>query len=104
MTDAGRKLWFALRDRRFAGFKFRRQAPLGPFFADFVCFDARLVVEVDGGQHADSTYDHQRDRWLKQNGFLVARFWNNEVLTNIEGVMTTLVAILEGRARERTVS
>ena len=53
MTDAERKLWFALRDRRFARFKFRRQAPIGPFIADFVCFNARLVIEVDGGQHAD---------------------------------------------------
>src|SRR5215470_7595618 len=60
MTDAEQKLWFALRDRRFADFKFRRQVPLGPFIGDFVCFSASLVVEVDGSQHAESQYDEQR--------------------------------------------
>ena len=62
MTDAERKLWYALRDRRFAETKFRRQVPVGPFIADFVCYAARLVVEVDGGQHAESASDVRRDR------------------------------------------
>jgi very-short-patch-repair endonuclease len=97
MTDAEQKLWFALRDRRFANFKFRRQVPLGPFIGDFVCFGARLVVEVDGSQHADSPRDEQRDRWLAANDFLVKRFWNNEVLTNIEGVLTVLLEVLHER-------
>src|SRR5262245_44250092 len=99
MTDAERKLWFALRDRRFASFKFRRQVPLGPFIGDFVCFGARLVVEVDGGQHADSLRDEQRDRWLAANDFLVKRFWNNDVLTNIEGALIVLLALLHERTR-----
>src|SRR5262249_42034670 len=74
MTDAERKLWFALRDRRFANFKFRRQVPVGPFIADFVCYTARVVVEVDGGQHADSSTDERRDRWFPANPFLLLRF------------------------------
>jgi very-short-patch-repair endonuclease len=95
MTDAERKLWFALRDRRFAAFKFRRQVPLGPYIVDFVCFESRLVVEVDGGQHADSAGDAARDHWLTQNEFRVLRFWNNAVLQNLEGVLTSLSEQLE---------
>jgi very-short-patch-repair endonuclease len=90
MTDAERKLWYALRDRRFAGFKFRRQVPLGNFIADFVCFEQRFIIEVDGNQHADSARDELRDRWLTANQFRVRRFWNNEVLRNLEGVMAKL--------------
>jgi very-short-patch-repair endonuclease len=95
MTNAERKLWFALRDRRSAGFKFRRQVPIDRFIADFICFEARLVVEVDGGQHAESLRDQWRDRWFAENGFRVVRFWNNEVLSNLEGVLTVLLAELE---------
>jgi very-short-patch-repair endonuclease len=95
MTNAERKLWYALRDRRFADFKFRRQVPVGPFIADFVCFSEWLVVEVDGGQHDDSLQDKRRDRWFKANDFRVLRFWNNEVLSNLEGVMTVLAAELK---------
>ena len=82
MTNAERKLWYALRDRRFAGFKFRCQVPLGPFIADFVCFEERLVIEVDGGQHAEFVQDRRRDRWFAANDFRVMRFWNNEVSWN----------------------
>jgi very-short-patch-repair endonuclease len=95
MTNAERKLWYALRDRRFAGFKFRRQVPVGPFIADFICFSERLVIEVDVGQHADSPQDRRRDRWFRVNNFRVLRFWNNEVLSNLEGVMTLLAAELK---------
>jgi very-short-patch-repair endonuclease len=98
MTDAERKLWFALRDRRFANFKFRRQVPLGAFIADFVCYETRVVIEVDGGQHAESVRDAGRDRWFASNDFLVLRFWNNDVLANLEGV---LISILHSM-RERT--
>jgi len=91
MTDTERKLWYALRDRRLNGAKFRRQVPIGPYVADFVCFDARLVIEVDGGQHADSVSDGIRDRWFEANRFRVLRFWNNDVLTNLDGVMITIV-------------
>jgi very-short-patch-repair endonuclease len=98
MTDAERKLWFALRDRRFANFKFRRQVPLGRFIADFVCFDARVIIEVDGGQHAESLSDRARDYWFAENDLLVLRFWNNEVLQNLEGVLTSLLAVLRSRS------
>jgi very-short-patch-repair endonuclease len=96
MTNAERKLWFALRDRRFASFKFRRQVPVGPFIADFICYSARIVIEVDGGQHADSAVDRRRDSWFAANGFLVLRFWNNDVLSNLEGVLTSIVDALRG--------
>ncbi len=90
MTDAERKLWFALKDRRLKGLKFRRQVPVGPFIADFLCFDLRLVVEVDGGQHAESLRDADRDRWFADNGFRTLRFWNNDVLSNLEGGLTVI--------------
>jgi very-short-patch-repair endonuclease len=94
MTDAETKLWFALRDRRFQSFKFRRQVPIGPHVVDFVSFAFRLIVEVDDGQHADSARDMTRDRWLAENDFRVVRFWNNEVLSKLEGVLTVLAAEL----------
>lgn len=95
MTDAERKL--ALRDRRFANFKFRRQVPIGPYVADFVCFERRVVIEVDGGQHAGSARDERRDSWLSANNFLVLRFWNNDVLSNIDGVLLSLLETLHER-------
>ena len=94
MTDAERKLWFALRDRRFAQFKFRKQVPIGPFIADFVCFEARLVIEIDGGQRAESLTDKRRDRRFVTNRFRVLRFWNNDVLSNLEGVATVIAEAL----------
>jgi very-short-patch-repair endonuclease len=94
MTNAERKLWFALMDRRFEAFKFRRQVPVGPYIADFLCFKSRLIVEVDGGQHSDSRRDLERDAWLAQNAFRVVRFWNNDALQNLEGVLTQLAAEL----------
>jgi very-short-patch-repair endonuclease len=98
MTDAERKLWFALRDRRFADFKFRRQVPVGPFIADFICYNARVVIEVDGGQHAELSSDARRDRWFADNKFLVLRFWNNDVLLNLEGVLISILETLHRRA------
>jgi very-short-patch-repair endonuclease len=94
MTDAERKLWFALRDRRLSGTKFRRQVPIGPFIADFASYEARMIVEVDGGQHADSVNDARRDRWFAANGFRVLRFWNNEVLKNLDGVLDRVVDVV----------
>jgi very-short-patch-repair endonuclease len=87
MTYAERKLWQALRAHRFRGAAFRRQAPLGPYIADFVCHASKLVIEVDGGQHSGSARDARRDAWLAQEGYRVLRFWNNEVLGNLEGVL-----------------
>ena len=80
--------------RRFARFRFRHQAPIGRFVADFICFERRLVIEVDGGQHADSPSDQRRDRWFAANGYRVLRFWNDEVLKNLDGVMTLLADTL----------
>lgn len=97
MTNAERKVWHLLRDRRFAAAKFRRQVPLGPYVADFLSYDTRIVVEVDGGQHAGSASDQVRDDWFRGQGFEVVRFWNSDVLTNLEGVFTRLAMVVEER-------
>ena len=104
MTDAECRLWFALRDRRFAEFKFRRQVPVGPFVADFVCYKVRVIIEVDGGQHAESQSDLRRDWWFAANDFLVLRYWNNDVLRNLEGVLTSLLATFAIRPRAVVMS
>ena len=96
MTQAERLLWRHLRARRFFGYKFRRQVPIGPFIVDLVCMDARLVIEVDGGQHAcRHLQDEARDAFLAREGFRTVRFWNNEVLGNVEGVLAHLGAVLD---------
>jgi very-short-patch-repair endonuclease len=87
MTDAERKLWQGLRGRQMDGFKFRRQLPLGPYIVDFVCLEARLVIEVDGGQHLGSAEDKIREAWLASEGFRVLRFWNDEVLKTPKDVL-----------------
>ncbi len=79
-TDAEAKMWRLLRDRRLAAFKFRRQVPFQDYILDFVCFEKRLIIEIDGSQHADSSTDGARDRRLKAAGFQIARYWNNDVL------------------------
>jgi very-short-patch-repair endonuclease len=90
-TKAEAKLWRALRNRQLDGFKFRRQFPIDRFFADFVCIDAKLVIELDGGQHAQQiVYDTERTTLLEGAGFVVLRFWNNDVLLNLDGVMETI--------------
>ena len=88
------KIWFAVRDRRLAGFKFVRQEPIGPYIADFVCREARLIVEVDGGQHNESERDQRRDAFLASEGYRILRFWNSDVLTNMDGVLQTILASL----------
>ena len=86
-TDAERFLWRHLRLRQFAGYKFRRQRPIGPYIVDFVCLEKLLVIEVDGGQHSEQrSYDARRDAWLKKEGFRVLRFWDDEVLKQVESV------------------
>ena len=88
-TDVERKLWYLLRDRRFGGFKFRRQQPIGPYVVDFVCFDKRLIVELDGSQHGGDEamiYDARRTAFLESQGFRVVRFWNHAVNENIEAL------------------
>ena len=97
-TDAERRLWAALRGRRIAPVKFRRQRAIGPFIVDFVCLELRLVIELDGGQHATARgYDATRTRYLESCGYRVHRFWNTDALANIEGVLTEIVAVLEER-------
>jgi primosomal protein N' (replication factor Y) len=85
MTDAERRLWSVLRDRRLEGFKFRRQHPVGPYILDFACVEHRLAVEADGGQHADNPYDERRTAWLTTQGWRVLRLWNTDILMNTEG-------------------
>ena len=87
MTDAERLLWYFLRARRFAGCKFRRQHPIGPFIADFACVERRLIIEADGGQHADPASDAVRTRWLEAEGWRVARFWNDDIMLRTENVL-----------------
>jgi len=91
MTEAERVLWRVLGNRAMAGFKFRRQHPIGPYIVDFACLGANLVIEVDGGQHCDSMADVERDEYLRNHDFNVLRFWNNEVLQNIEGVCDVIL-------------
>jgi very-short-patch-repair endonuclease len=90
-TNAERKLWFALHDRRLNGFKFVRQEAIGLFVADFVCREKNLIVEVDGGQHSEDAKDIARDAYLLAEGYRVIRFWNNDVLSNREGVLLTIL-------------
>ena len=90
-------LWSELRDRRLNGFKFRRQVPIDRFTVDFACVSRRLVVEVDGGQHADSASDRVRDGILARRGWRVLRFWNAEVMREREWVLERIAAVLEGR-------
>ena len=96
-TKAETKLWSILRNRAFQNLKFRRQQALGPYVVDFVCFEERLILEVDGGQHAnEAAKDAKRTKWLEEQGFRVLRFWNNDVLENSEGVAQTIAAALDG--------
>ena len=95
MTDAERILWYHLRAGRLNGHKFKRQAPLGRYILDFVCFGSKLVVELDGSQHLDSARDEQRDAWLRQEGFRVLRFWNNQVIGETEAVLTEILRLVE---------
>ena len=93
-TRAEARLWSALRNRQVAGLKFRRQVPLGPYVVDFFCLSASLVVEVDGGQHGapdGRSQDARRTCWLEAQGYRVMRFWNNEVLENLEGVLALIL-------------
>ncbi len=95
MTDAEQKLWYQLRAKRFSGFKFRRQVPIGNYIVDFVCKKSKVIVEVDGSQHQQQkSYDKTRTQFLKQQGFTVLRFWNNEVLNEMDGVLEKILDTL----------
>ncbi|MCK6554739.1 endonuclease domain-containing protein [Candidatus Binatia bacterium] len=98
-TDAEGRLWYHVRARQVDGAKFRRQEPLGPYMVDFCCVESRLVVEVDGGQHFEQReYDEERSRFLELSGYRVLRFWNNEVMENIEGVLARIGEAVRGVA------
>ncbi|MCL6708326.1 DUF559 domain-containing protein [Pseudomonas sp. R2.Fl] len=100
-TEAEYRLWGELRGRHLNGHKFARQIPLGPFIVDFLCREQRLVVELDGSQHAESAHDVGRTAWLNQNGYGVLRFWNHEVLRERRAVLDTILAVLEGQIADR---
>jgi very-short-patch-repair endonuclease len=99
-TDAEIRLWSRLRRKQLDGFRFRRQQPLGQYIVDFFCPEAKLIIEVDGGQHADES--STRSDWLGSRGYRVMRFWNNDVLANTEGVLLTILhALRETRPTDR---
>ena len=103
-TEAEKHLWRALREA-FPSTKFRRQVPLGPYFADFLSGSAHLIVEVDGGQHSEAaTYDAARTRFLEGADYRVLRFWNNDVLANAEGVIAAITKSLSQREREGPIA
>ena len=95
LTDAERLLWRHLRNRELDGWKFRRQYPVGSFIVDFICVEKNLVIEVDGGPHAENEeQDIQRSAYLNRMGYRVFRFWNNQVMQETEGVLEAILAIL----------
>ena len=109
-TDAEALLWSRLRSNQLLNLKFRRQRPIGPYFADFVCMEVRLVIELDGGQHADAhaqNHDVERGRFMSGLGYQTLRFWNNDVLTQTDAVLEKILQIAEtltpalARVRER---
>lgn len=94
-TDAEKLLWRYLRNRQLANCKFRRQVPIDRYIADFVCLEAKLIIELDGGQHADrQVYDEQRSQALNRRGYRVIRFWNNEVMTETSAVLERVRSLL----------
>jgi very-short-patch-repair endonuclease len=99
MTETERFVWAKMRNRRLGAYKFRRQVPLGNYIVDFVTFAGHLIIELDGGQHAEpgqQAYDAERTRWLESQGFRVLRFWDNEVLSDWEPVEEAIGRALEG--------
>ena len=98
MTDAEKLLWRNLRLRQLSKFKFRRQSPIGDYIIDFVCFEKKLIIEVDGGQHAEQAMDDlKRTEWLQNQGFKILRFWNDQILREIESVMEIILNELTPR-------
>jgi very-short-patch-repair endonuclease len=93
-TDAETALWYRLRSRRLKGHKFTRQEPIGPYTVDFICREKRLIIELDGGQHADNARDAIRDKWLSGRNYRILRFWNSDVLGNMAGVLETIATAL----------
>jgi very-short-patch-repair endonuclease len=101
-TLAEQRLWRRMRRRAIAGCRFYRQYPIGPFVADFCCRRKRLVVELDGAQHAEAkVYDDARTAYLQDQGFAVLRFWNNDVLLRLDQVVETIAQTLDRRCERR---
>ncbi len=100
-TDAEKRLWSHLRASQFRGVKFTRQFQIGGFVVDFACRSLRLAIELDGGQHADSTTDANRTRVIEAHGYRVIRFWNNEVLANTDGVLERIAEEIALARNER---
>ncbi len=97
-TEAEKLLWSHLRRHQMLGYQFRRQEPMGKYVVDFVCYQRRLVIELDGGQHQEQTnYDDDRTRWLEHRGFRVVRFWNDDVLKETDGVLDVILLALQER-------
>ncbi len=95
-TESEQALWKHLRMRQLGGYKFRRQQPIGPYIVDFVSFEKRVIIEVDGGQHSQQVeYDSKKTVWLEDQGYRVLRFWNNQVLKEIEAVKAIISKVLE---------
>jgi very-short-patch-repair endonuclease len=94
-TDAESVFWYNVRSRRLAGFKFKRRYPVAPYIVDFVCIESKLIVKLDGGQHAIQwSYDEKRTEFLETRGYRVLRFWNDEILKNRDGVLETVLRAL----------
>jgi len=98
------RLWNNLKDRKLGGYKFVRQFPIEPYFADFACRERRLIVELDGSQHADNRYDRTRDEFMQTAGYSVLRFWSHDARANTRAVCDTILAALEGRLTEGVVA
>ena len=98
-TEAEKRLWYRIRNRQLDGCKFRRQAPIGRYIVDFACFERNLIIELDGGQHASpAPSDRTRSDWLVSQGFSILRFWNNDVMENMEGVLQRIIEALSRQA------
>ena len=101
-ADAERALWKRLRNKQLLGCKFKRQAPIGRYIADFACFSRNLIVELDGGQHlAQEEYDAERSEWLRSQGFRVLRFWNNDALADTDSVLERIMLELGEESQAR---
>lgn len=104
-TDAESRLWYHLRAHRFLRLKFKRQKPLGQYIVDFVCHEQALVIEIDGGQHAErAAYDRTRDEWLRAEGYTVLRFWNVDVMQQLDGVLERIREEVLSRPLPRPLS
>ncbi len=90
MTEAEKKLWYRVKKKQL-GVKFRRQQPIGKYIVDFVCFEKKVVIEIDGGEHFEKASDKTRDRWFQEQGYTVLRFWNNDVLKKTNDVLACII-------------